>query len=446
MVLTFRCLSLREKQLVKNKYRLTVVKSAERESVLIPPNSEIQIQVYADKILPYNQTLALLQSTEKSVIPTEPVLMTISNVTTRTVKVPPRSVIAEIQPVNLVDMPEFPRNDDVSQKQEFNITSGNLSSKEVALAKDIIARNKDLFSYSDSDIGHVTSVKHRIEMTDSTPFKQRHRRILPSMFKEVRDHLQQLLSAGIIRKSKSPFSSNVVLVRKKNGDLRMCVDYRQLNNKTKKDAYALPRIEEILDSLSGNAYFSVLDAKSGYHQIEIEVSHKERTAFTVGPLGFYEYNRMPFGLSNSPATYQRLMEDCLGELNLNICFIFLDDIIIFSRTFSDHLDRLQQVFDKLRATGLKLSPKKCNFFQERVKYVGHIVSKKGIETDPDKTDKVLHWPIPKTPEEVRKFLGFVGYYRKFIKNFSKIARPLSELMPIPKDSKKSSKKKSKPWK
>jgi hypothetical protein len=190
----------------------------------------------------------------------------------------------------------------------------------------MIAKNSDIFSCSDTDLGHVTAVKHRIELTEDIPFKQRHRRIPPGMFKEVRDHLQQLQEAGVIRKSKSPFSSNVVLVRKKNGDLRMCVDYRQLNSKTKKDAYALPRIEEILDNLSGNSYFTVLDAKSGYHQIEIAEDHKERTAFTVGPLGFYEYNRMPFGLSNSPATYQRLMEDCLGELHLNICFIFLDDI------------------------------------------------------------------------------------------------------------------------
>lgn len=185
------------------------------------------------------------------------------------------------------------------------------------------------------------------------------------------------------------------------------MDYRQLNNKTKKDAYAPPRIEGILYSLSGNSYFTVLNAKYGYHQIEIEESNKERTAFTVGPLGFFEYNRMSFGLSNSPATYQGLIEDCLGELNLNICFIILDNIIIFSRTNEEHLDRPQQVFDKLRAAGLKLSPKKCNFFQERVRYVGHIISNQGIETDPEKTNKVLNWPIPTTPEEVRKFLGFV---------------------------------------
>jgi hypothetical protein len=139
----------------------------------------------------------------------------------------------------------------------------------------------------------------------------------------------------------------------------MCVDYRQLNNKTKKDAYGLPCIEVILGNSSGNRYFTVLDIKSGYHQIEIDEEHKERTTFTVGPLKFFEYNWMPFGLSNTPATYQCMMEDCLEELHLYICFIFLDVIIIFSRTFEEHLQRLQQVFGRLRAVGLKLSPKKC---------------------------------------------------------------------------------------
>lgn len=198
--------------------------------------------------------------------------------------------------------------------------------------------------------------------------------------------------------------------------------------------------------MSGNSYFTVLDAKSGYHQIEIEESHKERLAFSVGLVGFFEFSRMPFGLSNRPSTYQRLMVDCLGELDLNNCFVFLYDIITFSETFTKNLDHLQQVFNKLREAGLKLSPKKCNFFQESVKYVGHLVSKQGIETDPGKTNKVLNRPTPTTAEEVRKFLGFAGYYRKFIKNLSKIARPLSELMPIPTESKRASEKRVKVWK
>jgi hypothetical protein len=221
-------------------------------------------------------------------------MVTISNVTTRTVKISPKAVIAELQPVTLEEVPGLPSSQDTAEPTSFNISEDTLTNEEFAKANEVISKNGDIFAWGDTDIGHVTTVKHRIELVDPTPFKQRCRRIPPSMFQEVRNHLQQLVEAGVIRRSKSPFSSNVVLVRKKNGDLRMCVDYRQLNNKTKKDAYALPRIEEILDNLSGNRYFTVLDAKSGYHQIEIDEDHKERTAFTVGPLGFFEYNRMPF--------------------------------------------------------------------------------------------------------------------------------------------------------
>ena len=260
------------------------------------------------------------------------------------------------------------------------------------------------------------------------------------MIEEVRTHIQELLASGVIRSSHSPFSSNVVLVRKHDGSLRLCIDYRQLNSRTIKDNYALPRVDEILDSLSGNRFFSVLDMKSGYHQIEIEESHKERTAFTVGPLGFYEFNKMSFGLANAPATYQRLQEECLGDLHLKICYIYLDDLIIFSKTFEEHIDRLRQVFERIRQYGLKLSPKKCSFLMSSVKYIGHIVSSEGVQADPDKIEKVENWPRPKNPEEVRSFLGFVGYYRKFIDNFSKVARPLIDVMATGKRSRSPSTK------
>lgn len=181
-----------------------------------------------------------------------------------------------------------------------------------------------------------------------------------------------------------------------------------------KDSYALPRVEEILDCLSGSQYFSVLDMKSGYYQVELEESHKERTAFTVGPLGFYEYNRLPFGLTNSPATYQRLMEDILGDYHLRICLIYLDDIIIFSRTYEEHVDRLRKVFQRIHDAGLKLAPKRCKLSKEKVVHVGHTVSCNGIEPDPAKTETIRNWPTPKTPEDVRRFLGFAGYYRKFV--------------------------------
>ena len=258
----------------------------------------------------------------------------------------------------------------------------------------------------------------------------------PQMIDEVRSHLDQRLSAGIIRKSFSPFASNIVTVRKKSGKLRICVDFRFLNKRTIKDSYALPRIDDILDTLSGSKFFSVLDMKSGFHQVEIEERHTQRTAFTVGPLGFYEYNRLPMGLCNSPATYQRLMEECLGDLNMKICIIYLDDIIIFAKTFEEHMERLEMVLQRLRECRLKLAAEKCEFLKKKVKYVGYIVSEDGISTDQDKVEKILDWPRPTNPDEVRQFIGFAGFYRRFIKDFSKIIQPLSELMP-PSSKKKS---------
>lgn len=208
-------------------------------------------------------------------------------------------------------------------------------------------------------------MKHRIELSDDRLFKQRHRRIPPNMITEVRNHINHLLAAGVIQRSHSPWSSNVVLVRKKSGSLRLCIDYRQINQKTVKDVYALPRVEDILTSLAGNSFFTVVDMKAVYHQIYIEKSHRERTAFNVGSLGFYEYVRMPFGLANSPGTYQRMMEQVLRDYNHDICFIYLDDIIIFAPTFQEHLKRLERVLKRLQESGLKLSAKKCSFLREK---------------------------------------------------------------------------------
>lgn len=174
-----------------------------------------------------------------------------------------------------------------------------------------------------------------------------------------------------------------------------------LNKRTIKDAYALPRIEEVFDCLQNSKYFSVIDMKSGYHQVDVEEAHRERTAFTVGPLGFYEYVKLPMGLSNSPATYQRLMEHCLGDYNMKICVIYLDDLIIFSETYEQHLERLDLVLTRLHECKLKLAPEKCHFLQRKVKFLGHIVSEEGVQTDPDKIEKVKNWPTPTNSDELR---------------------------------------------
>ena len=293
--------------------------------------------------------------------------------------------------------------------------------------KSILEEYSFLFAMNSLDLGRTDLVKHHIELKDYTPIKDRYRRIPPHQYEEVRKHLKEMLDIGAIRRSNSPWASPVVLVRKKDGSLRFCIDLRKLNARTVKDAYSLPRIEDALDSLNGACIFTSLDLKSGYWQVELDEDSIPLTAFTVGPLGFYECVRMPFGLTNAPATFQRLMESCLGELHLDWCIIYLDDIIIFSKTPDDHITRLKGVFEKLAKAGLKLKPSKCEFFRSSLKYLGHIVSKDGIATDPRKIEAIQKWPQPKTVTDVRSFTGFTNYYRKFIKGYAKIARPLHEL-------------------
>ena len=313
-------------------------------------------------------------------------------------------------------------------------------------AKDMLKRNAQVFSKDDMDMGRTKLVKHHIKLTDPAPFKEAYRRIPPQMYDEVKAHIQEMLDLGAIRPSNSPWASAIVLVRKKDGRLRFCIDLRRLNNRTVKDAYSLPRIESILDSLGGAQIFTTLDLKAGYWQVEMAEECKAYTAFTCGPLGFYECDTMPFGAINAPATFQRLMHDCLGDLNMNWCIVYLDDIIIFSDTKEEHFKRLEAVFQKLMAAGLKLKPTKCFFFRDEIEYLGHVVSGKGISTNPKKIEAVTKWPTPKTVYDVRSFLGFVGYYRRFIKNFSKITKPIREVITgLENQSKRAAKKTHIEW-
>ena len=197
--------------------------------------------------------------------------------------------------------------------------------------------------------------------------------------------------------------------------------------------------------LSGAKYFSKLDLKSGYWQVELDEADKEKTAFQVWGVGFFEANRMPFGLCNAPATFQRLMERCMGELNLKECLIYLDDIIIYSPDIDSHLERLDAVFKRLAEFNLTIKPSKCEFFKTETTYLGHVVSSEGIKADPKKTDAVHNWLIPKNAKEVRQFLGFSGYYPRFVCNYARLARPLNDLL-VGQPTKRTSKPKGKPQK
>ena len=309
---------------------------------------------------------------------------------------------------------------------KFKIDSG-LSPEWQLRAKKLLVEYRDIFSEHDMDIGCTDEIEHRIDLTTDVPFRERSRPIRHADLNDARRHIQQLLEQQIIRESHSPYASPIVLVRKKNGDIRLTVDYRKLNRITVKDAHSLPRVEDAFTSLSGSRWFSTMDLKSGYYNIKVKESDKPKTAFTC-PLGFYEWNRMPQGVTNAPATFQRLMEKCLGGMNLEWALAFLDDLIIFSKTLDEHEQRLRFAFQRLREFGLKLSPEKCHFFQRSVKYLGHVVSECGVHTDPSKVSAVTTWPRPENMKELRSLLGFLGYYRRFIKDFAKISSPLNQLL------------------
>ena len=238
--------------------------------------------------------------------------------------------------------------------------------------------------------------------------------------------LVDMLDKDIIQPSVSPWASPVVLVPKKDGTLRFCVDYRQLNSITSKDAYPLPRIDETLDTLAGSVWFTTLDLISGYWQVEVKPEDREKTAFCTKD-GLFEFKVMPFGLCNAPATFQRLMDLVLAGMQWSQCLVYLDDIIIPGRSVKEHLRNVASVLQRLRDAELKLQPAKCSFFQKQVKYLGHMISEEGVATDPTKTEKVKQWPTPSTADEVQQFLGLASYYRRFIQHFSEIVKPLHHL-------------------
>ena len=227
--------------------------------------------------------------------------------------------------------------------------------------------------------------------------------------------------------SNSPWCNAVVLVRKKDGLPRFCIDFRKLNFLTVKDSHPLPRICEILESLAGAAHFSMFDMNSGFWQVPMDEESKQYTAFTLGSMGLYKCESMPFGLGNAPPTFQRLMQNCLGELNLTYCLIYLDDVIVFSDMPEEHLWRMHVVFDHLCEHSLKLKPSKCEVFKSEINYLAHHVSQKGVLPSKKNLESIAQCSPPDMYTKVKSFVGLVGHYRHFIKGFAKIAAPLYDL-------------------
>ncbi|UYV83011.1 K02A2.6-like, partial [Cordylochernes scorpioides] len=334
------------------------------------------------------------------------------------------SLIAEVNFIENIEKQN--ENDEI----QFQINK-NLSFKEQERLKQILAKYTDLFS---SRLGRTNLAKHQIHTEDAKPIKHKPYRVSAKERTIIKDQIDEMLEEGIIRPSSSPWSFPVILVKKRDGKYRFCVDYRKLNEVTVKDVYPIPRIDDVMDSLQGSKYFSAIDLKSGYWQVEIEERDKEKTAFTTAH-GLYEFNVMPFGLCNAPATFERNMENMLGNLRWQICLCYLDDVIIYSPDFPTHLKRLEAVFRCFRESNLRLNDKKCRFVFEELEILGYITSKHERQEEAFQTLKaaLLSPPIlghfnPNAPTYIHTDASNIGIGATLVQDISGEEKDVSEFV------------------
>ena len=291
----------------------------------------------------------------------------------------------------------------------------------------IVKEFQDIFSRTKEDIGFCKKVKHEIDTGSTRPINTRFQRIPMHVEDKVNEKVDEMLSNGVITESTSPWNSPIVVVTKKDGDIRLCIDYRKLNAATRRPIYPMPDTQELFNSLSGALYFSSLDLSSGYYQVPMNERDAEKTAFTTKK-GHFHFLKMPFGLTGAPATFQSLMHSVFRSENWLKCVIYLDDILVFGSSGREHNERLKLIFEKIRQAGIKLGPKKCKILKTEVVYLGHVISAKGVSTDPAKVQAIRDWPLPSTVGEVKSFLGFCNYYRKFIRQYARLVVPLEKLV------------------
>ena len=311
-----------------------------------------------------------------------------------------------------------------AKRTEFTIGKCQPQQKEELLQ--LLQRNDDLFVQNDIDLTQTDLVEMSLETNDHPPIAQRMRRMPFQKRALVKQHVQEMLTAGVIRPSNSPWSSPIVLAKKSDGSKRFCVDYTKLNDVTVGDAYPLPNMEDLLSNLGEAKYYSSVDLKSGYWQVRMRDQDKAKTAFAV-PFGLFEFNVLPFGLKGGPGMFMRMMQQVLGEAQGKYCQCYIDDVVIYSATFEDHLKHLEDVLGRIRQAGLKLKRSKCEFIVHRLNFLGHVVTTEGITPQQEKTKVIDNLEPPKTVKGVREFLGMASFYRRFVKDFSRVAKPLTNL-------------------
>lgn len=308
--------------------------------------------------------------------------------------------------------------DTISVEKDCQLTPG-----ESVLLKGLLDRYLPLLG---EGIGCTTVAEHVI-LSKSAPIKQKYYRVSPVMQKMIDKELEEMLEKDVIEESNSPWSSPIILVRKKDNSYRFCVDFRRLNAVTERDSYPLPNISDTLDKLKDAQYLSSIDIKSAYWQVPVAENSKKYTAFTVPNRGLFQFRKMPFGLHNAPATWQRLIDKVLGPKLEPHVFVYLDDIVIVTQTFEKHLEVLEEVFRRLLDANLSVNQGKCQFCVPSMKYLGYVVDRNGLHVDPDKVRAMLNLPVPTNAREVRRVVGTFSWYRRFIPEFSTIIAPLTAL-------------------
>ena len=315
-------------------------------------------------------------------------------------------------------------------EESFNLRQGidlsHFDSNERERIYDMLGRVGDVFSRGDHDMGQLKVESHTIELTDATPIYQKPRRFNDKVTDSISQQCGELELMDIIEPSKSSWSSPVVPILKKDGTLRLCVDYRRLNCVTKPDRYPLPNLIDNVYGLSDMKFFTTLDLVRGYYQLPLSEGSRECTAFST-PGGLFQFKRLPFGLRNAPAAFQRAMQEITQEFPRQQVIVYIDDVLIMSRTFEEHLTLVEKLLSTLEGAGVKIKPSKCTWFQSSVQYLGHLVGKDGIQKSPEFVEKVLKFERPQTVGELRQFLGLANFQRKFVARFSEIQKPLSEL-------------------
>lgn len=313
------------------------------------------------------------------------------------------------------------------EKVDFNIDSSEISENQFAQFKQFLDENRDVFAANVSELGNSNIAEHTIRVTNETPIKSSPYRTSPLAKEEIERHINELLDNGIIQESNSAWSSPVILVKKPHGATRLCIDYRKLNSITEKTATPLPKINEIFDHLSNAKYFSSLDMFQGYYQLGVAEDSRKYTAFATH-LGLFEFLKLPFGVCNGPSCFNSAMASALRGLQWKYVLTYIDDLLVYSSTFSEHIERLNLVFQRFREANLKLKPSKCFFLQKELTFLGHTISAKGIKPNDEKIKIVKAFQVPKTAKNIKQFLGLCSFYRRYVPNFAKISAPLNELL------------------